>query len=219
MKNAAETTPDVIPPVHVLEAAQQQDRKETEDLLAGFDRPGRSPRRVPSGDFVDYYARKKSDPARGPSVPAAKPSGGRRDAETVIISRKKETPAWVLWIGAAAVLLTLGASLAYVATSDAPVKQPPSAPSAATTITSAWPTPPPTSNIVADVPPPDPAPTATANPTVVTADPVATTPTTPTPPRAQPKPRASASAQVTAPPETSASPPPSNGYIRTFPTP
>lgn len=31
------TTPESIPPVHVLEAAYDQERKEAEELLAGFD--------------------------------------------------------------------------------------------------------------------------------------------------------------------------------------
>src|SRR5689334_9895619 len=38
------TNPDGIPPLHVLEAAHEQERKETEDLLAGFDRPRRARR-------------------------------------------------------------------------------------------------------------------------------------------------------------------------------
>ena len=66
VKPAASTVQDDIPPVHVLEAAENQERKETEDLLAGFDRPGRGPKpAAKERDFVDYYAKKPSGRARG----------------------------------------------------------------------------------------------------------------------------------------------------------
>ncbi len=59
VKPASSTIQDDIPPVHVLVAAEQQDRKETEDLLASFDRPGRGPKVAPrERDFVDSYAKK-----------------------------------------------------------------------------------------------------------------------------------------------------------------
>ena len=227
VKSPAETTPDVIPPVHVLEAAQQQDRRETEDLLAGFDRPGRSPRRVPSGDFVDYFSKKKGERDAGArsSVPTAKAGQGvgRRDAETVIIPRKKEMPAWVLWVGAAAVMVTLGASVAYVATADAPERPSASSvPSAATTITSALPVATATATTsTRDIPLPDPVATTTEIVTAAPAPAPAPAPKTKTQttttrrdPAASAAPNAATSQQAP-PPE----PPPSNGYIRTFPSP
>lgn len=56
--SSAATTPEEIPPIHVLEAAHDQERREAEELLAGFDRPGRSPKKRTgtARDFVDYYA-------------------------------------------------------------------------------------------------------------------------------------------------------------------
>ena len=148
VKPANATVQDDIPPVHVLEAAQNQERKETEDLLAGFDRPGRGPKPVSKErDFVDYYARKK---------PGTVPSGGGRaaapianeapsrpvprqgDVSTVIIPRKGEMPAWLGWAAAAVGMLLVGGLVAYLATADGrPSALAPTAPSAATTITSA----------------------------------------------------------------------------------
>lgn len=162
----AGTAPDDIPPVHVLEAAQNQDRKETEDLLAGFDRPSRGPKR-PSAerDFVDYYAKKKnpgidSGPVRltSSAPPSAAAKGPRQvDVSTVVVPRKSEgMPAWLAWAGAATAMLIVGGAVAYLATSDA---QPSKAdattgPSAATTITAA--TPPSRASVDQNIPPPSP---------------------------------------------------------------
>lgn len=56
--SSSATTPEEIPPIHVLEAAHDQERREAEELLAGFDRPGRSPKKRTGSarDFVDHYA-------------------------------------------------------------------------------------------------------------------------------------------------------------------
>lgn len=174
MKPANATVQDDIPPVHVLEAAQNQDRKETEDLLAGFDRPGRGPKPVSKErDFVDYYARKKpgSVPSGGgrAAAPIATEAPSRavprqRDVSTVITRRKGEMPAWLGWAAAALGMLLVGGVVAYLATADGrPSALAPTAPSAATTITSA------TSpvqqsvhtNVDTNIPPPAPVETAT----------------------------------------------------------
>ena len=177
MKPANATVQDDIPPVHVLEAAQNQDRKETEDLLAGFDRPGRGPKPVSKSkerDFVDYYARKK---------PGSADSGGERaaananasanapvdakvqrqaDLSTVIVHRKRAgTPAWLGWAAAALGMLVVGGAVAYLATADGgPSVVAPTAPSAATTITSAMS--PPRTSADTNIPAPAPADPTTA---------------------------------------------------------
>jgi hypothetical protein len=119
---AGRTTPDDIPPVHVLEAAQNQDRKETEDLLAGFDRPGRGPKKPsPERDFVDYYAKKKGGPDSGgkPSTPMAMAPPRQMDVSTVVKPRQtKGMPSWMAWAGAAVLMLGLGGVVAYLATGE-----------------------------------------------------------------------------------------------------
>jgi hypothetical protein len=172
VKPAVHTIQDDIPPVHVLEAAQNQDRKETEDLLAGFDRPGRGPKPASKErDFVDYYAKKKgSGIDSGSSRPTSSAPPGpvrakQADVSTVIVQRKTEgMPGWVLW-AAAALMLVFGGIVAYLATGDArPTATVPTAPSSATTITSALS--PQQTNPDNGIPPPAPAdPTATTTTT------------------------------------------------------
>jgi hypothetical protein len=180
VKPANATVQDDIPPVHVLEAAQNQDRKETEDLLAGFDRPGRGPKPVSKErDFVDYYARKKpgSVPSGGGRAAApianeapSRPVPRQGDVSTVIIPRKGEMPRWLGWAAAAVAMLLVGGLVAYLATADGrPSALAPTAPSAATTITSA------TSpvqqnadtNMDTDIPPPAPVESPTTAVTVI----------------------------------------------------
>lgn len=151
MKPGNATVQDDIPPVHVLEAAQSQDRKETEDLLAGFDRPGRSPKSASKSkerDFVDYYARKKPGSADSGGGRAAIPVNAvmessrpprQADVSTVIVHRNRPAvPPWLGWAAVALGMLLVGGVVAYLATSDVrPGAALPMAPSAATTITSA----------------------------------------------------------------------------------
>ena len=133
----AGTLPDEIPPVHVLEAAQVQDRKEAEELLSGFDRPGREPKRpLEERDFVDYYTRKKDAPER-PREPRARPLAPSA-APTMLKPRwderpPREMPPWAGWVGICMFMIAVGGIVAFVATSE------PSHPakSAATTITGA----------------------------------------------------------------------------------
>lgn len=183
MKPANATVQDDIPPTHVLEAAQKQDRKETEDLLAGFDRPGRGPKPVSKSkerDFVDYYARKKpgaadsgggraASPAFAPPLDANAKVQRQANVSTVIVHRKREgIPGWLAWAAIAVGMLVVGGAVAYLATADgAPSVAAPTAPSAATTITSAMSPP---QGADTNIPPPAPIdPTATTATTVVTA--------------------------------------------------
>ena len=70
------SNPQRTPRPPVLGAPVEQERKDTEDLLAGFDRPGRGPKKpAAERDFVDYYARKKDgSPASDRSAGAARPN-------------------------------------------------------------------------------------------------------------------------------------------------
>src|SRR4051812_22674337 len=69
------------------------DVKETEDLLAGFDRPGRPGRTRKAGsqrDFVDYHLDRRKRLGQGSEAERAPPSEagrepGRRDHPTAII--------------------------------------------------------------------------------------------------------------------------------------
>jgi hypothetical protein len=181
--SSAGTQPDEIPAVQILEAAQSQDRKETEDLLAGFDRPGRGPKHTSKErDFVDYYAKKKGDALdSGPGTPSSRararehaaqvgaptiPRMKQGDVATVVTPRKRQgMPAWLGWGGAAALMMVFGGAVAYLATADGPSgSHVPTGPSAATTITAATPIPQATND---NVPPPDPS-TATTATTAVT---------------------------------------------------
>ena len=147
MKPSASTIQDDIPPVHVLEAAEKQERKETEDLLSGFDRPGRGPKAAPrERDFVDYYAKKPGSAGSGSGRAAGAPVVIRekaRDVDTVIVRRKGDgPPAWMMFAGAAVLMLLVGGVVAYLATADGrPEAKAPSAgagaASAATTLTGA----------------------------------------------------------------------------------
>ena len=186
MKPANATVQDDIPPTHVLEAAQNQDRKETEDLLAGFDRPGRGPKPLSKSkerDFVDYYARKKpgaadsgggraASPAFAPPLDANAKVQRQANVSTVIVHRKREgVPGWLAWAAIAVGMLVVGGAVAYLATADgAPGVAAPTAPSAATTITSAMSPP---QGADTNIPPPAPVDptttTATTATTVVTA--------------------------------------------------
>ena len=185
------TLPDDIPAVHILEAAENQDRKETVDLIAGFDRPGRGPKQ-PSRerDFVDYYAKKKSGPDSGPSTgpssassrssapPAVAPAVKMPDVSTVVVRRKGDgMPAWLAWAAVAGLMIVVGGGVAYLATSDMrPSSHAPTGPSAATTITAATPVPQATND---NVPPPDPA-VAPPTTTVTVVSPSPSVPDAPT---------------------------------------
>jgi hypothetical protein len=185
------THEEVIPPLHVLEAAQTQDRKEAEELLAGFDRPGRSPKVTPKErDFVDYYARKKGEggPESGSGRPAkagaaAAALGPRQvDVATVIKARKRrdDVPPWFVWTVAAAFMLLIGGVVAYLGTEDSrPRGAARPAPSAPTTITAS---PFPRAS-TENVPPPEPVAAGTTTTPIVVTEPAPAAPATDSPPR------------------------------------
>jgi hypothetical protein len=107
----SETRRDDIPPIHVLEAADRQERKDAEDLLAGFDRPGRGLSQPDvRRDFVDYYAGKppKKNPPRTASL----------NAPTVVTPRKKKRAFPWLIAGGGLVLIVVACLVAYVGTRD-----------------------------------------------------------------------------------------------------
>ena len=102
------------------------EKKETEELLAGFDRPSRGRQKTDSGrDFVAYYTKpksKKDDPHERP---------------TVVVPRKKPWRTTLVWASAAAAMLLFGTVIAVLATPFEQHAAPTAAPSSATTITSA----------------------------------------------------------------------------------
>lgn len=166
--------------MHILEAAQKQDRKEAEDLLSGFNRPGRGPK-LPrdEGDFVDYYARKKkgaTHPMSGDS-PRGRPAPGQ--APTVVKQRwderpTRETPAWVPWLAIGAGMLVLGGGVAFLATSGGSTPSHPDGAKSAATITASTMT----SEQRDAVPPPSP-PSAPVDPQAITTTPITVSPTAP----------------------------------------
>ncbi len=192
-----------IPPVHVLEAMHEQDKKETADLLSGFDRPGRTPRKPPpQRDFVDYYANKESSPrAAPPSSRRAEPGaeGTGKERPTVLVSRRRDWRAVVVWAAAAFGMLVFAAVIAILATPDEPRPRaaPTIVPSSATTITSGVSAP--TAIATADAPD---EPSGTAATTVI----VATPPVTAKPAKAAPQATAAASASTGAPPTIKTAP-------------
>ncbi len=213
--------------MHVLVAAERQDRKETEDLLAGFDRPGRGPKKPGSErDFVDYYAKKKKngpDSGRGPSSGPAVVMGPRQiDVVTVVKPRKTEgTPGWVVWLGAAVLMLGVGGAVAFIATSDArPNAKAPTGPSATTTISAATPLPS-GRDVIPPPAPPEPTTTTTTPMTVSEPAPVVDAPAPRPSGRRDPKaaPGAASTTAATANPTTTSQvaapkPPPRDDFIR-----
>lgn len=225
---ADRTVPNQVPPMHVLVAAERQDRKETEELLAGFDRPGRGPKKSGADrDFVAHYAKKKGGPDSGrapASGPAAATLAPRQiDVVTVIKPRQTESaPAWVVWLGAAILMLGVGGVVAYVATGDArPNASTPTASIATTTISAT--TPMQSSRDVIPAPaPPEPT-TTTTTPVTVTeaapsADPPAPRPSRRRDPRSAPSGASTmgaAAAGATAASSIAApKPPPRDDFIR-----
>lgn len=140
--------PGDIPPVHVLEAMHEQEKKETEELLSGFDRPGRTPQRhAAPRDFVDYYAN-KADKSESGRMPAAPPPSRRVEAPveeraTLVLPRKRSLRTVLVWAGAVFGMILFGAIVAILATPDPPQARtvPTMVPSSGTTITSGSPAP------------------------------------------------------------------------------
>ncbi len=117
---------DPFPTNEALEAELEKERRETEDLLAAFDRPARgAARSVPSGGpgFVEYYA---GDPAtraaeRSPREPRpARAVPRRADLATVVKPQRRRAgvPPWLFWGGASASMLAVGFVVAVLTTRD-----------------------------------------------------------------------------------------------------
>lgn len=81
--------------------------KQTEDLLAGFDRTGRTPKTPATRDFVDYH--------REPQARFA--SARRMPSPTYVIGRdRKALPGWLPWVGVVFAMLGGGALVAHFVT-------------------------------------------------------------------------------------------------------
>lgn len=128
------------------ESTADQEKREASELLAGFDRPGRNPRRSAPGaqDFVDYYASGAKPPSRrrgmagagsahGPENDAPtveRPAGMaplppmRAESPTYILPREERQRArrrmagWAGWLTAAGLLVLVGTGVAFLATMD-----------------------------------------------------------------------------------------------------
>lgn len=182
----------------------------TEDLLAGFDRPGRTPRMPPvKRDFVDYHL------DRGRQTPDIRPPSGPRpqDMPTAIIPHQR--PRWVLWLPWIVMLLAMPfAGLAIAAWLESgsardrstAMSPAPSAPTTSVTRTSSAAP----SSREDEIPPPPPVADLPSAP-VVAATPTRTEP--PTPRRSA---TAAPSATVLPPPSpaTSAKPATNGEFIR-----
>ena len=117
-------------PKQAARARAAAERKETEDSLAGFDCPGRTPR-MPAvrRDFVDYFQKERPSaapraqsaapppPTPQPAQPGPGPSSEQRRAVPTFVSRK-ERIGFPVWLAPAALLFampTAGGVIAYVA--------------------------------------------------------------------------------------------------------
>jgi hypothetical protein len=127
------------------------EKKATEELLSGFDRPGRTPRapRVKSRDFVDYYSGRSAPAPDAPPKAKAQPEEtGSHEKPTVIIPRRRDVRTAMTWVVAVVGMILFGVTIAVLATPPVPqsvplppVASPLVAPTSATTITSANPQP------------------------------------------------------------------------------
>jgi hypothetical protein len=168
---------------------------ETEDLLAGFDRPGRTPRTpATTRDFVDYHL-EKGRPSREPRAPSSRPppqiDRSREFPTAIIPTTKSRVRTWLPWIVLLIAMPIGGLLVAALVTTPSPADRP--APSASA---SAIPqTPSATIPAERDIPAP---------PAPATTEPVQASPPIE---RHAPLPAAPASASV--PPPSSAAPKPS----------
>lgn len=116
-------TREGMTPTDVFAAAQARDarqRQGAEALIAGFDRPGRSPRRArPSRDFVDYYASSKNSK---PFVPQRNTEDELNSAVERVegLAPRKGLPSWMRLVLVTLTACVLVTGVTYVATSDDP---------------------------------------------------------------------------------------------------
>jgi hypothetical protein len=133
------TEQDDVPPTDVLVAAEEREKKETEDLLAGFDRPARDPRRRANGSFASYYAGPREE-ATTPDPPGAGPApvstpALTSDAGATRVLPKGPTTKDVLLIALALVVAALIGTVALLFT----LRRSPAPAAAASSVTSAAP--------------------------------------------------------------------------------
>ncbi len=168
--------------------------KETEDLLAGFDRPGRTPRVPPvKRDFVDYHlGKRRSSP---PPRPSPVPHRAARDLPTAIIpGQKRKLPSWVPWAVLLLVMSVLGVLVAAAVSGPPIYPQATSLPGTTTTLASGTPTFDPTTGPARDIPPPPSS--AAEAPSAEQTERETKSETAPTPPKAQATTTATATATV-----------------------
>lgn len=185
--------------------------KETEDLLAGFDRPGRTPRVPPvQRDFVEYHLGSKGTAPRV-RAPQLAPESDRelREVSTAIVRRRKRAlPRWAPWAGLAFGMALTGVLAMKVLSSPSEGSRSVtvSSPSAAMTISSGMAAFEPTSGPERDIPPPPPLPTATVTtPTdSVTVTPAVRAASTADPSSDRPPPPRTQAPAPAAPPPTAA---------------
>lgn len=152
------------------------EKKVTEELLSGFDRPGRTPRtpRVRSRDFVDYYSGRDAAMKDDAPPPSKREETKSHEKPTVIVPRRNNVRATMTWVVAVVGMILFGATIAVLSTPQVPPSSsaalPPVAPTSATTITSANPQP-------VDTVEPQPEPVSTNAPVQVPAKKTAPTTT------------------------------------------
>jgi hypothetical protein len=98
------------------ETPEERARREATELMAGFDRPGRSPRREPRHDFVDHFgAHASSERVRAPSRHVTSPFSLPDRLPELPITR---LPSWVPWLIVAVGVVFGVTALAWVVTAD-----------------------------------------------------------------------------------------------------
>lgn len=110
-----DTVPDDLPSVQVLEAAEHEERKDTEALLASFDKPLGKQRSLEGRDFVEYYTTRRGEepprvsrPSPFDAPPKPLPDTARRPGQ-----RRAARP--LALIGLGFVIVTSAGVLAFVA--------------------------------------------------------------------------------------------------------
>jgi len=85
--------------------SKPNERKLTENLLAGFDRTGRTPKTPPvTTDFVDFHRKPLERPVSPP----------RTVEPTFVIRPKRAVPSWLPWVGVVLAMLGAGAGVAWL---------------------------------------------------------------------------------------------------------
>ena len=135
MSGAKATDSDPLPSNEALEAELAKERRETEDLLAAFDRPGGgAARSVPSGGpgFVEYYAGDARAAERSPREPRrARPAPPRQAELATVVKRPRRRvslPPWLFWAGVSAAMLGVGFVVAVLTTRDPAPRAAPTTP-------------------------------------------------------------------------------------------